>query len=70
MAPSIKFYEMLPSPPCQTVRLTAKAIGLNLDPCVVFDPNKEEFLEPDFVKLNPQHCVPTIVDGDFILAER
>nr|WCC58218.1 glutathione S-transferase [Pharsalia antennata] len=56
------------SSPCMAVRLAAKTIGLdlNLKPLDIF---KGETLKPEFVKLNPQHSVPTLVDNDFVVWE-
>ena len=57
------------SAPCRSGMLTAKAVGvdLNMKSIDLFagDQNK-----PEFVAINPQHCVPTLVDGDFTLWER
>uniref|UniRef100_A0A6A7G3J2 Glutathione S-transferase n=1 Tax=Hirondellea gigas TaxID=1518452 RepID=A0A6A7G3J2_9CRUS len=65
---SVDCYYMAASPPCRAVQLTAKSLGieLNLKP---MDLMKKQQLEPEFLQLNPQHCIPTIVDGDFVLWE-
>ncbi|KAM8711781.1 hypothetical protein ACLKA7_012311 [Drosophila subpalustris] len=51
------------SPPSRAVLLTAKAIGLELElrPINLL---KGEHLTPEFVKMNPQHTIPTLIDGD------
>ncbi|XP_022222169.2 glutathione S-transferase 1-1 [Drosophila obscura] len=56
------------SAPCRSVIMTAKALGveLNLKMCDVL---AGEQLKPEFVKLNPQHVIPTIVDNGFVLWE-
>ncbi|CAD6995106.1 glutathione S-transferase 1 [Ceratitis capitata] len=61
-------YYVPPSAPCRAVLMTAKSLGIEL--------NKKflnlfagEHLKPDFLKLNPQHCVPTLVDNDFAIWE-
>ena len=67
MSPTL--YYMAMSPPCRSVRLTAKALGLELELKLV-DLMKGENLTPEFLALNPQHSIPTLVDGDVILWER
>ena len=69
MAPDIDFYFMVESPPSRTVSLTAKALGIELNK-IEFPLTGDSHLQPSFVKINPQHVVPTIVDGDFVLWER
>ncbi|XP_076057787.1 glutathione S-transferase 1-1-like [Oratosquilla oratoria] len=66
---TIDFYYAPPSPFCRSVLLTAKAIGLDLNMKLV-DINNGENMKPEFIAINPQHCVPTLVDGDLKLWER
>ncbi|KAK0097104.1 hypothetical protein PV326_003268 [Microctonus aethiopoides] len=56
------------SPPSCAVRMTAKAIGLELN---IQEINllKGEHLTKDFRKLNPQQSVPTLNDNGFILCD-
>ncbi|XP_053682535.1 glutathione S-transferase 1-1-like [Sabethes cyaneus] len=61
-------YYMPLSAPCQSVRLLAKAMNLHLN-LIHLDLFKEEHLKPEFLKLNPQHVIPTITDNDFVLWE-
>ncbi|XP_053680492.1 glutathione S-transferase 1-1-like [Anopheles nili] len=62
------FYHLPLSAPCQSVRLVAKALGLHLNLKEV-DLSKGEHLKPEFLKINPQHTIPTLVDNDFSLWE-
>nr|XP_045593423.1 glutathione S-transferase 1-like [Procambarus clarkii] len=65
---TVDFYYTPASAACRSVMLTAKSMGveLNLKPVDLW---AKEQLKEEFVALNPQHCVPTMVDGDFILWE-
>jgi len=83
------------SPPCRSVLLTAKALGLVLNLKTV-DLFKNEHMKPEFLKvsfrkkivlfkllcctaliiivvilqLNPQHSIPTLEIGEFVMWER
>ncbi|XP_071516662.1 glutathione S-transferase 1-like [Panulirus ornatus] len=65
---SITLYYHSMSPPCRAVMLTARALGLNL---VVKDVDimNGEHLKPEFQAINPQHTIPTLVDGTIKLWE-
>nr|ASK05282.1 glutathione S-transferase delta 2 [Bradysia odoriphaga] len=56
----LDFYILDGSAPCSVVQMTAKAVGveLNLKPVDLFT---GEHLKPEYLKLNPQHAVPTLV---------
>jgi len=64
MAP--KLYKMDDSPPARAVYLTAKALGIDLEYIECSLPDKEH-LKPDFLKMNPQHTVPTLDDNGTIV---
>ncbi|XP_013786721.1 glutathione S-transferase 1-like [Limulus polyphemus] len=65
---TIDLYHMAPSGPCRAVRMVAKIIGVDLNLKNV-DLMAGEQNKPEFLKMNPQHCVPTIDDDGFILWE-
>ncbi|XP_053655753.2 glutathione S-transferase 1-like isoform X1 [Cherax quadricarinatus] len=65
---SMDYYYNVLSAPCRAGMLTAKAveIELNLKPVDLLA-GKEQLA--DVLTLNPQHTLPTLVDGDFVLWE-
>jgi glutathione S-transferase len=64
----MKLYINVLSPNVRRVRLTAAVLGLSLDEKVV-DLAKGEHRSPEYLALNPNGAVPTLVDGDFVLTE-
>ncbi|KAH8388420.1 hypothetical protein KR093_005984, partial [Drosophila rubida] len=62
------FYYLAGSAPCRSVIMTAKALGVELNKKVL-NLMEGEHLKPEFVKINPQHTIPTIVDNGFALWE-
>ncbi|XP_044002999.1 glutathione S-transferase 1-like [Aphidius gifuensis] len=64
----IDLYYISYSPPSRAVMMLAKALDVELNLKEVDVLNGEQH-EPDFIKINPQHTVPAIVDGSFIISE-
>jgi len=64
----MKLYHFPLSP--NSRRVVAVLHHLHLDcELEVVDLSKGEQMHPDFLKLNPNHMIPTLVDGDFVLWE-
>ncbi|XP_034178979.2 glutathione S-transferase 1-1-like isoform X1 [Osmia lignaria lignaria] len=64
----IDFYQLPGSAPCRGVALTAAALGVEMKFKTV-DLMTGAHLKPEFVKMNPQHTIPTIDDNGFYLWE-
>jgi len=64
----IDFYYVPGSAPCRAVLLAAKAVGIDMNLKQV-DLMKGEQMTPEFIKMNPQHTVPTVNDNGFSLWE-
>jgi len=66
--PSIDVYGLQPSAPCRIVQMTAEVLGLEYNFKKV-DLMKGENMSPEFLKINPQHNIPAVVDGDLCMNE-
>ena len=64
----MKLYFNPLSPNVRRVRLTAAHLGLDLEEKQL-DFAKGEHKSPEFLALNPNGAVATLVDGDFVLTE-
>lgn len=64
----MKLYSFPLSPNCRKVSITAAELGLTLDTQVV-DVIAGEGRKPEYLQLNPNGKVPTLVDGGFVLWE-
>lgn len=65
---SLKLYHLAISPPARAALLAVRNLDLNVE-LVTVDLIGQEHLTPEFVKLNPAHQIPVLVDGDFVVAE-
>ncbi|XP_013101400.1 glutathione S-transferase D7 isoform X2 [Stomoxys calcitrans] len=66
MTPTL--YYLPPSPPCRCILLLAKMLDLPLD-LKVINILEGEQMKPEFLEMNPQHCVPTLNDDGLVLWE-
>lgn len=57
------------SAPCRAVLMTAKAIGVEFDKMITINTRAGEQLKPEYLRINPQHTIPTLVDNGFSLWE-
>ncbi|XP_058791252.1 glutathione S-transferase 1-like [Phymastichus coffea] len=64
----IDLYYVPGSSPCRAVRLVAAAVGVELN-LKLTDLMAKEHLKPEFIKMNPQHTLPTLDDNGFYLWE-
>jgi len=64
----MKLYFNPLSPNVRRVRLTAAVLGVELEEKLL-DFSKGEHKNPEYLALNPNGAVPTLVDGDFVLTE-
>jgi len=64
----MKLYINKLSPNVRRARLTAAVLGFPLEE-IALDFTKGEHKKPEYLALNPNGAVPTLVDGDFVLTE-
>ncbi|CRL00424.1 CLUMA_CG013690, isoform A [Clunio marinus] len=68
MSSSLIFYHALGSPPSRSCLMLLRKLNLDVEVKLV-DLSAGEQNDPKFLKLNPLHQVPVLVDGDFVLTE-
>ena len=64
----MKLYHFPISPNSRRVVAVLHHLQLDCELAIV-DLSKGEQMQPDFLSLNPNHMIPTLVDGDFVLWE-
>ena len=64
----MKLYYNPLSPNVRRARLTVAVLGIDVEEKLL-DFSKGEHKSPEYLALNPNGAVPTLVDGDFVLTE-
>ncbi|KAJ0172116.1 hypothetical protein K1T71_012089 [Dendrolimus kikuchii] len=63
----LALYKMDVSPPCRSVFMVIEALNIPNVKLIELDLLQDEHLKEDFLKINPQHTIPTLVDEDFVV---
>ncbi len=65
---AIEVHGMALSAPCRIVYMTCEVLGVeyNMVECDLMNGGNKT---PEYLKMNPQHTIPTMKDGDFCLNE-
>ncbi|KAI8437477.1 hypothetical protein MSG28_011799 [Choristoneura fumiferana] len=63
----LTLYKLDASPPVRAVYMTIESLGISDVEYIDVNVLELDQLKEDFIKLNPQHTIPTLVDEDFIL---
>lgn len=64
----VTLYGFMISPPARGSMMSCIALGVDYD-LKNLDVTKMEHHSPEYLKLNPIHSIPTLVDGDFVLSD-
>jgi len=64
----VEIFGMPLSAPCRILHMTCEALGVEYKETNV-DLFKGENKTPEFLKMNPQHTIPTMKDGEFCMNE-
>jgi len=64
----VEVYMMKMSAPCRSVLMTLKHLNIPYNVNIV-NLMAGEHMKEEYLKINPQHCIPTIVDDGFALWE-
>lgn len=64
----LQLYYTAGSPPSRAVLQTIRILGLDVE-VKNLDLMKGENKTPEYLKINPMHQIPALVDGDFIVTE-
>lgn len=65
----VTLYGFIGSPPARASMMSCAALGVDYE-LKVLDVTRMEHHTPEYLKLNPIHSIPTMVDGDFVLFDR
>lgn len=65
----LQLYYTIGSPPSRAVLHVIRLLGLDVKVNNLDLVERKEQLTPAYLKINPMHQVPALVDGDFVLTE-